>query len=152
MYVNPNPRAKDFTASPEKYPQGYFKQKPCRVCDTVFQPIAPSHLLCSDECRDINKSEKYLQTTYGISVADYKRQYVKQGGLCALCRGEGFLMKKKHKVKLVVDHCHSTGRVRGLLCHNCNRGLGLFQDDPSALTRAIEYLEGAEIIPQGSRT
>lgn len=47
----------------------------------------------------------------------------------------------KHKLKLVVDHCHSSGKVRGLLCHNCNRALGLFQDSMSSLTRAIEYLK-----------
>lgn len=56
-------------------------------------------------------------------------------------------MKPSHKLKLVVDHCHSSGEVRGLLCHNCNRALGLFKDSRENLLNAVEYLEGATTIP-----
>ena len=64
-----------------------------------------------------------------------------QNELCAICNGEGFLMDPSHKVKLVVDHCHTSGKVRGLLCHNCNRALGLLQDDIGSIQRALKYLE-----------
>jgi hypothetical protein len=57
-----------------------------------------------------------------------------QGSLCLICQGE-FTASGFH-----VDHCHSTGRVRGLLCSNCNRGLGMFQDDPNVLRAALSYL------------
>jgi len=50
-------------------------------------------------------------------------------------------MRKHHKTKLVVDHCHSTGKIRGLLCHNCNRALGLMQDNVETLQNAIDYLK-----------
>jgi hypothetical protein len=65
-----------------------------------------------------------------------------QNNNCFLCGSEGFLMDtSKHSEKLVVDHCHSTGKVRKLLCHNCNRALGLFQDNPEVLRKAANYLE-----------
>ena len=54
-----------------------------------------------------------------------------QGGLCLICREK----PAKH-----VDHDHATGKVRGILCFSCNRGLGKFEDDPSLLERAITYL------------
>ncbi|MGW3235138.1 endonuclease VII domain-containing protein [Streptomyces olivaceus] len=56
-----------------------------------------------------------------------------QAGLCAICL-------KAPAVQ--VDHCHETGRVRGVLCFNCNSGLGLLRDDPEAMYRAADYLEG----------
>jgi hypothetical protein len=58
--------------------------------------------------------------------------------------------KERHKLKLVVDHCHSSGEVRGLLCHNCNRALGLLKDSVDSLMRAARYLEGATTISKGS--
>lgn len=78
---------------------------------------------------------------YKITLSDYERMHEDQGGLCKICGGEGFVMASHHKLKLVVDHCHETSVVRGLLCHNCNRGLGLFQDNVSFLNNAIEYLK-----------
>lgn len=50
-------------------------------------------------------------------------------------------MANHHKMKLVVDHCHVTGKVRGLLCHNCNRALGLLKDSVDNLSKAIDYLK-----------
>jgi hypothetical protein len=79
--------------------------------------------------------------TYGIDMAEYERMLDEQGGRCQICGDEGFTMAKHHKLKLVVDHCHTTGKVRGLLCHNCNRALGLFHDSTESLQRAIEYLQ-----------
>lgn len=75
---------------------------------------------------------------------------------CYLCGSEGFLIgNNAHTEKLAVDHDHETGRVRKLLCHNCNRALGLMKDDPELLRRAATYIEkhkeGATTIPRGSR-
>lgn len=58
--------------------------------------------------------------------------------------------ESRHKAKLALDHDHKTGAVRGLLCHNCNRALGLFQDSISNLENAIDYLKRATTIPEGS--
>ncbi len=150
MYACKNKPQTEMTADPTKYPQGYFKDKKCRNCGTVFTPKAPSHLMCSQSCADRSIQSAYLRRNYNIQVDQYEDMLRRQGHRCAVCQGEGFTMAAHHKVKLVVDHCHKTGRVRGLLCHNCNRALGLMQDDVEALKRSVQYLEGATTIPQGS--
>lgn len=138
------------TASAEKYPQGYFKPKGCKRCNSIFQPIAPSHMFCSDDCRDKDARDSYLRRTYGVTLDWYNEQLKAQGSSCAICGSEGFLMKSGHSMKLVVDHCHESGEVRGLLCHNCNRALGLLKDDIQSLSNALMYLKGATTIPNGS--
>ena len=130
------------TASASKYPQGRFNPKPWRWCSKEFTPKAPSEHYCSDDCKNTGLQNKYFIRTYGITFQDYKRMYEEQEGLCKICNNQGFLMdEKRHKMKLVVDHCHVTGLVRGLLCHNCNRALGLLSDDIKRFERAINYLK-----------
>lgn len=140
MYRMKNKSSKEFTATPSKYPQKKFNDKECKNCNTVFSPIAPSHHYCSDECAQEGLTSRYLKRTYGIVYQDYKNMLEEQKGVCKICKGEGFTMAKHHKLKLVVDHCHSTGKVRGLLCHNCNRALGLLQDDEKICKEAANYL------------
>ena len=150
MYAAKNKPQSDMTAEPKKYPQGKFKDKPCKCCGTIFSPQAPSHFYCSQPCADSGLSSAYLKRTYGISIEDYQRMLSDQQGECKICKSEGFVMAEHHKMKLVVDHCHATGIVRGLLCHNCNRALGLLHDNTKVLLNAIKYLEGATTIPKGS--
>jgi hypothetical protein len=73
----------------------------------------------------------------GISHAMLRELEKLQNGKCAICGGE----PKFPKVRLCVDHCHTTGLFRGLLCGHCNTALGLFKDDISSLKNAIRYLE-----------
>ncbi len=75
-----------------------------------------------------------LQDKYGITEEQYDILLQVQKFKCAIC---GQLPVKK---RLAVGHDHDTGRVRGLLCHNCNTGLGMFKDSPARLLRAIKYL------------
>ena len=138
------------TATPSKYPQGYFKIKPCRWCNDEFQPVAPSHLFFSDYCKDRSYINSYYMSAYGLSIAEVEELLDSQNHLCAICHEEGFKMHENVWTKLNVDHCHDSGKVRGALCHNCNRGLGLFKDSVIKLKSAISYLEGATTIPQGS--
>lgn len=139
-----------------KHPNGYFREKTCRVCSAVFQPEAPSNLYCSDPCKESGKAHAYYMRNYGISLREVRKMSEEQNHQCALCGGEGFTMATHHSALLVVDHCHETGRVRRLLCHNCNRALGLLSDDPELMRRAAAYIEahreGATTIPQGSRS
>jgi hypothetical protein len=82
-----------------------------------------------------------LQTKYGITLDDYNRLLIAQNGKCAIC-GSGVGGQRAGKSKrLAVDHCHSTGVVRGLLCEQCNTGLGKFRDDPEILQAAVKYLK-----------
>ena len=84
----------------------------------------------------------YLKRNYGITEDEFIALKQSQDFKCAICGSEGFLIGNNgHVEKLVVDHCHSTGKVRELLCQNCNRGLGLFQDSPEFLKRAAAYIE-----------
>lgn len=76
-----------------------------------------------------------LKKQYGLSVEGYEQLLIMQHGVCAIC-GEHCPTGRK----LAVDHCHTTGHVRGLLCANCNQGLGKFQDDAELLRKAVAYL------------
>ena len=80
------------------------------------------------------------------TIKDYLDIAEEQGYVCAICGQDNFKMGDFHSGVLVVDHDHQTGKVRGLLCHNCNRALGLLHDDKSALSQALKYLEGATTI------
>ena len=82
-----------------------------------------------------NRRHLRLRWKYGISEVDYQRMFTQQKGVCAICA------RPSLKGVLDVDHDHATGRVRGLLCNPCNRGLGSFQDDPIRLAEAVRYLE-----------
>jgi len=78
----------------------------------------------------------WLKTKYGITLDDYNALSEKQDGVCAIC-GE-------RESTLHVDHNHITGVVRGLLCGNCNRALGMMKDNPMVFTSAARYLETKE--------
>jgi len=71
---------------------------------------------------------------FGITLEDYNNMLESQNHKCKICGGTD-----EHQA-LSVDHCHTTGRIRGLLCNDCNRGIGMFKDNPSTLQSAIKYL------------
>ncbi len=79
-----------------------------------------------------------LQRVYGITTEQYDELLVRQDGVCAICKaGVSDALGRR----LSVDHDHETGRVRGLLCTLCNRGIGYFKDDANLIRLAAEYLE-----------
>ena len=79
-----------------------------------------------------------LKRAYGISYDTYLNMRDEQDGKCAIC-GK---YEEASKRQFAVDHCHDTGKVRGLLCSNCNTGIGNLNDDINMLNKAIEYLGG----------
>lgn len=80
----------------------------------------------------------HLKKQYKLTLQDYLAIVDQQHGLCAIC---GQPPGAKEKGRLHVDHCHKTGKVRGLLCYNCNNGLGALKDDPEIVAKALEYLK-----------
>lgn len=80
--------------------------------------------------------------SYSVDAARYQEMLRDQGGVCAICgQHEKSPDKASGKPKdLAIDHDHKTGKVRDLLCSSCNRGLGLFKDDPTLLDKAQKYL------------
>jgi hypothetical protein len=88
------------------------------------------------ETKDKIRNWRLLQN-YGITNQDYEQMLENQGFCCAGCGLHQNILEKK----LNVDHDHVTGKVRGLLCGNCNRALGLVKDNLETLVRLHEYLE-----------
>ena len=129
------------TADPSKYPQKSFKDKACRWCSTVFSPSGPSHYYCSNDCRREVTSDKHYKRRYGVGVRWVQQKLQEQNWVCAICKTVSFKMREDHVSGLNLDHCHTSGKPRALLCHNCNRGLGLFQDNPIFLRAAANYVE-----------
>lgn len=76
----------------------------------------------------------------GLAINDYEKMLIAQDNKCAICRCEETRVLKGKVMRLCIDHDHETGRIRGLLCHNCNSGLGKFGDNPDLLTLAVIYL------------
>lgn len=82
---------------------------------------------------------------FGISLEEYNRMFAEQGGVCKICLQPQDGLTKN----LAVDHCHKTGMIRGLLCKDCNIGLGAYKDNKQLLEKAIAYLTFYENLTPG---
>jgi hypothetical protein len=137
--------------------------KECRKCGTVkdmsefyrhhTNPEKNSHSWCKrctcdyaleqqktrskEKTSLINRRSK-IKNTYGITLEQFDEMLTSQNGGCAICKTQ----VPGGRGNFTVDHCHSTGRIRGLLCNSCNVGLGSFKDSPSLLIAAAKYVEG----------
>ncbi len=93
---------------------------------------------------DVNKDKirsKVLLKSYGIDSEEYDRLLCLQSGVCAICKRPEACKRRGKILPLSVDHDHATGKVRGLLCTICNRGLGCFKDNPELLRSAAAYAD-----------
>lgn len=102
-----------------------------------------------DRIRDLN-----LRMCYGITLIQYNEILASQNGMCAVCNATDSGPSRKGSSKmepLYVDHCHQTGKIRGLLCRKHNTGLGYFSDDISILQRIIDYLKKEQHAAQTNR-
>ena len=131
-------------------PKGHTKKSReliCQTCNNIFEAKHYAAKYCSKECKinfpgykerqALNTKKSSLVRLYGITLEDYQACLQKQNYVCAIC--------KKESNQLYVDHCHTTNLFRGLLCMNCNTGLGQFKDNISFLNSAVNYLEVAEL-------
>lgn len=87
------------------------------------------------------KINKELQRKYGITPEDYENMMEYQDHSCKICNVFHEDAATTRGRRLVVDHCHTTGKVRGLLCVKCNAGIGMFNDKIDNLISAISYLK-----------
>jgi hypothetical protein len=124
-----------------KYKTGYKPASYCKKCHR--DEARHREKLPSTRSRASNFYRRWhLRTKYGLSEAQYARIKAGQGHGCAICGGVSTRKCKYRRwYDLAVDHDHDTGKVRGLLCDNCNRAIGLMKDDVSVLRKAITYLE-----------
>lgn len=124
----------------------------CRICgetkskDSFYRKNATVCKLCANKqtiewqkdnpeaVKQIKRRVK-LKEKYGLSINEYNKLLEKQGGGCAIC---GQVSGRRN---LDVDHSHTTGKVRGVLCENCNKALGLYRDSVELLEKAIKYLK-----------
>lgn len=119
--------------------------KDCRVEGVTTNREAPhpgprcvTHWRAIKVARREKAHERHVQSTYDLLPGEYDRMYAAQGGLCAICGPRTGHSGKTRR--LVVDHDHKTGEVRGLLCQICNDILGRWRDDPDTFIRGYNYL------------
>jgi hypothetical protein len=105
----------------------------CKECVKNARSV---YVLDNKEVR-ANSDRKYHLSKYGLTPKDYNRMFADQEGRCKGCKRHQSELNGRN---LSVDHCHVTGKVRGLLCHNCNAVLGMALDKVSTLERLIGYL------------
>lgn len=89
--------------------------------------------------------ERSLKIKYNMTLDDYDKLFKNQNEVCDICKNPEGSFDRKGKLRLLaVDHCHKTGKVRGLLCFGCNASLGKFKDSTEILQNAIDYLKKHE--------
>lgn len=122
-----------------------LKEQECRKCKTVKSvdefnknQKKPGYYPRCKPCVSESQRRKHLKAKFGLTPEDYQKMSEDQNGVCAICKVRS---TDRKGYSLPVDHCHTTGQVRGLLCDYCNQGIGSFQDNPDLLMEAIKYLE-----------
>ena len=135
----------------------FGKNSRCRFCQrTLIREIRQRHLnenpveYRKQHCEKVKEYQKLnpiqtknskLKTTFNITFDQYEEMRISQNNCCAICLKPETHTRNGKIRDLVVDHCHTTGKIRQLLCNGCNTGLGQFKDNQDALLNAIEYLK-----------
>lgn len=122
--------------------RGYQCKRCCRLKTKRYRKDHPERVAETERKRhrigDLGNSDRCLLYKVGLPMGGYDILFSKQGGRCAICGTE--TPGGRWNARFHVDHCAETGKVRGLLCNNCNRGLGFFNDHPERLLSAAKYL------------
>lgn len=105
-----------------------YIQYRCKTCNKEYREQRKEHV-----------KDYHLKRKFGIGLEEYKKMLDDQKGVCKIC-GQVDINNKQ----LAVDHCHTTGHIRGLLCGSCNRGIGYFRDSQDILLKAVKYLNEQE--------
>jgi hypothetical protein len=116
--------------------------RPCvRLYDRAYRARDPEKRRAQDAERSRRwrranpekKRAQKLRQDYGLTQEQFEAMLRMQGGACAICQ--------QSTSDYCVDHCHVTGRVRGILCRSCNAGIGQFRDNPKLFLDAADYVE-----------
>jgi hypothetical protein len=119
----------------------------CARCAQAFTPTSGHQKYCSGQCWNaIQKPKRDSLHRISISPATYAALAQNRGETCAICDAPPHAETGRGKGRLAVDHDHTTGQIRGLLCHRCNTAIGLLRDDAETVMRAAVYLEAARSI------
>lgn len=115
--------------------------KQCKKCSLVldfskFSKKQANKDGYANDCKDCRRNDK-LKYKYGIDSSEYNLKLKQQNYKCVVCGVE----ENKDGTRLCVDHCHSTGKVRDLLCSRCNAVLGLVDEDTDRLIKLKAYLQ-----------
>ncbi len=112
-------------------PKGELKATArCKLC----------HAMACRQCyKNYDWRVPLYRRLYGMTVADYDRMLASQDGGCAICGTK--TRGSKPGCRLAIDHDHESGKVRGLLCGDCNTAIGKFRDDPALLEKAAKYIK-----------
>lgn len=86
----------------------------------------------------LKNRDEWMRQRYGITLKEYDAMFAQQGNVCAIC-------KLSDEKTMHIDHDHETGKVRGILCSQCNQGIGLLRENQSSIARAIQYLLAARL-------
>ena len=129
----------------------YFTGKPCPHGHISERNMSGNCLICKSlryesDLRKFRgkRRDSFLKKNYGIDTDQYNDMLKEQNYRCMVCnevetgraRGGGFKC-------LSVDHCHTSGKIRGLLCSNCNSALGLLNEDRDRIHKLLEYIDNA---------
>ena len=121
------------------------KSPHCKVCDNKRRKKWRED---NPERNQASQRNRNLLKRYGITLAEYQSLFEAQGCKCGICgvveNYSGHTGPRK-EWSFSVDHCHTTGKIRGLLCNDCNRALGLFKDDKELLKSAIVWLDTKDV-------
>lgn len=109
----------------------------CQKCNKEFVASHGLNKYCSNECRKVNRRHYNLQKRYSMSEDEWDKIFESQGKCCAICRTD---TPTNEVYGWAVDHCHETGKIRGILCMKCNTGLGAFNDDTDIMIDAVTYI------------
>lgn len=120
------------------------KRRSCFSCQTKRQKESDLKRLGSEEsCREYSRerSRRHMFKKFGLTLEEGYAKLKEQNYQCKICDHAITLDRSSQRNdKAVLDHCHTTGNFRGFLCHRCNAGLGLFNDNIDSLRKTIEYL------------
>lgn len=114
--------------------------KPASEYKLEYRKEAKGGIQMRSKCKDCERERFHrssIQRLYNLTIQEYEKLLKSQNHRCAICESK---IGNSKTSRLFVDHCHTTNIIRGLLCSNCNHGLGQFKDSPKLLKRAISYL------------